>query len=92
MQPHPTGMTPQPVPVGAPPDPLQGYGTEDEETMKLRAEIGARARGWTIELSKRRAIEEAFSSIWISLHCINIVQLTCASETLDFPHVTFDLL
>ncbi|WOK97679.1 hypothetical protein Cni_G06387 [Canna indica] len=65
MQPRPTGMAPQPGPVGAPPDLLQGYGTEDEETMKLRAQRGARAGGWTIELSKRRAIEEAFSSIWI---------------------------
>ncbi|RRT44920.1 hypothetical protein BHM03_00008546, partial [Ensete ventricosum] len=65
MQPRPTGMAPQPVPVGAPADPLQGYAAEDEETMKLRAERGARAGGWTIELSKRRAIEEAFSSIWV---------------------------
>lgn len=65
MQPRPTGMAPQPVPVGAPADPLQGYAAEDEETMKLRAERGARAGGWTIELSKRRAIEEAFSGIWV---------------------------
>ncbi|RWW03030.1 hypothetical protein BHE74_00013861, partial [Ensete ventricosum] len=65
MQPHPTGMAPQPIPVGAPPDPLQGYATDDEETMKLRAERGGKAGGWTTELSKRRALEEAFSSIWI---------------------------
>nr|CAD1820151.1 unnamed protein product [Ananas comosus var. bracteatus] len=63
-QPRPTGMAPQPVPVGGPADPFHGYAAEDEETMKLRAERGARAGGWTIELSKRRAIEEAFSSIW----------------------------
>ncbi|XP_074564839.1 uncharacterized protein LOC141821325 isoform X2 [Curcuma longa] len=64
MQPRPTGMAPQPIPVGAPSDPMQGYAAE-EETMKLQAERGARAGGWTIELSKRRAIEEAYSSIWI---------------------------
>nr|XP_010906735.1 uncharacterized protein LOC105033574 [Elaeis guineensis] len=64
-QPRPTGMAPQPVPVGGPADPLQGYAVDDEEAMKLRAERGARAGGWTVELGKRRAIEEAFSSIWI---------------------------
>ncbi|XP_038974512.1 uncharacterized protein LOC103722757 isoform X2 [Phoenix dactylifera] len=64
-QPRPTGMAPQPVPVGGPADLLQGYAVDDEEAMKLRAERGARAGGWTIELGKRRAIEEAFSSIWI---------------------------
>ncbi|CAL9067683.1 unnamed protein product [Musa banksii] len=35
MQPRPTGVAPQPVPVGAPADPLQGYATDDEETTKL---------------------------------------------------------
>lgn len=64
-QPRPTGMAPQPIPVGGPADPLQGYAVDDEEAMKLRAERGARAGGWTIELSKRRAIQEAFSSIWL---------------------------
>lgn len=59
-QPRPTGM--QPVPVGGPHDPSHSYGAEDEETVKLRA---ARAGGWTVELSKKRALEEAFSSIWI---------------------------
>ncbi|KAG1334680.1 CDK-activating kinase assembly factor MAT1 [Cocos nucifera] len=64
-QPRPTGMAPQPIPIGGPIDPLQGYAAEDEEAKKIREERGARAGGWTIELSKRRAIEEAFSSIWI---------------------------
>ncbi|XP_008802056.1 uncharacterized protein LOC103716008 [Phoenix dactylifera] len=64
-QPRPTGMAPQPIPIGGPVDPLQGYAAGDEEAKKLREERGARAGGWTIELSKRRAIEEAFSSIWI---------------------------
>lgn len=59
-QPRPTGM--QPVPVGGPHDPSHSYGAEDEETVKLRA---ARAGGWTVELSKKRALEEAFSSIWV---------------------------
>ncbi|KAH7670566.1 CDK-activating kinase assembly factor MAT1 protein [Dioscorea alata] len=61
-QPRPTGM--QPVPVGGPHDPSHSYGAEDEETVKLRA---ARAGGWTIELGKKRALEEAFSSIWIDI-------------------------
>ncbi|XP_068669840.1 uncharacterized protein [Aristolochia californica] len=61
-QPRPTGMVPQmqPVPVGGGPDV-----PEDEETQKLKAERGGRAGGWTVELSRRRAFEEAFSSMWI---------------------------
>eukprot|EP00250_Pteridium_aquilinum_P007664 c17336_g1_i1 orf=477-1007(-) len=39
---------------------------EDEETKKLRKERGARAGGWTPELGRRRAFEEAFSSL-----CVN---------------------
>ncbi|KAL6331574.1 hypothetical protein AAG906_011514 [Vitis piasezkii] len=61
-QPRPTGMAPQPIPVGVGPE---GYAADDEEMMKLRAERGGKAGGWSIELSKRRAIEEAFGSIWI---------------------------
>ncbi|KAF5445665.1 hypothetical protein F2P56_034703 [Juglans regia] len=64
-QPRPTGMAPQPIPLGGGPDML-GYATDDEEMMKLRAERGGRAGGWSAELSKRRALEEAFGSIWIS--------------------------
>eukprot|EP00262_Sarcandra_glabra_P008773 TRINITY_DN2250_c0_g1_i1.p1 TRINITY_DN2250_c0_g1~~TRINITY_DN2250_c0_g1_i1.p1 ORF type:complete len:197 (+),score=44.50 TRINITY_DN2250_c0_g1_i1:94-684(+) len=63
-QPRPTGPAPQPVPVGGGPD-MHCYAAEDEETLKLRAERGGRAGGWTAELSKRRAFEEAFGSIWI---------------------------
>uniref|UniRef100_A0ACD5ZK62 Uncharacterized protein n=1 Tax=Avena sativa TaxID=4498 RepID=A0ACD5ZK62_AVESA len=58
-QPRPTGNAPQPM-GGS--DPLHGY---DEETMRLRAERGARAGGWTAELGKRRALEEAFNSIFV---------------------------
>ncbi|MCO5603375.1 hypothetical protein L7F22_057525 [Adiantum nelumboides] len=39
---------------------------EDEETKKLRKERGARAGGWTPELGRRRAFEEAFSSLWVN--------------------------
>ncbi|KAH7428811.1 hypothetical protein KP509_09G018700 [Ceratopteris richardii] len=39
---------------------------EDEETKKLRKERGARAGGWSSELGRRRAFEEAFSSLWVS--------------------------
>ncbi|KAF9615598.1 hypothetical protein IFM89_024687 [Coptis chinensis] len=59
-QPRPTGMAPQPVPVGSGHD-MHGFATDDEEMMELRA----RAGGWSLELSKRRAIEEAFGSMWI---------------------------
>lgn len=44
---------------------MQLYGVDDEEMMKLKAERGGRAGGWSIELSKKRALEEAFSGIWI---------------------------
>ncbi|KAF8733065.1 hypothetical protein HU200_015426 [Digitaria exilis] len=60
VQPWPTGMAPHPI--GSRSDPLQG---DDEETRRLRAERAARVGGWTTELSKRRAMEEAFSSIFI---------------------------
>ncbi|XP_066352852.1 uncharacterized protein [Miscanthus floridulus] len=59
-QPRPTGMAPQLI--GSQSDPLQG---DDEETRILRGERAARAGGWTAELSKRRALEEAFSAIFI---------------------------
>lgn len=60
-QPRPTG---QPVPLGAGPD-MQGYGLDDEEMLRLRAERGGRAGGWSVEFSRKRALEEAFGSIWI---------------------------
>lgn len=63
-QPRPTGMAPQPVPLGVGFD-MHGYAADDEEMMKLRAERGGRAGGWSIEFSRKRAFEEAFSSIWI---------------------------
>ncbi|KAL3503898.1 hypothetical protein ACH5RR_033739 [Cinchona calisaya] len=63
-QPRPTGMAPQPVPLGSGPD-MSMYEYEDEETMKLRGGKAARAGGWSIELSKKRALEEAFGSIWL---------------------------
>lgn len=62
-QPRPTGMGPQPVPLGG--GDMLGYAGDDEETMRLRAERGARAGGWSMEISRKRALEEAFGSIWI---------------------------
>ncbi|KAL6512128.1 hypothetical protein OROGR_021725 [Orobanche gracilis] len=63
--PHPMSMMgPQPLPLG-PGHEMLGLEHEDEETMKLRAEKAARAGGWSIEMSRKRALEEAFSSIWI---------------------------
>ena len=38
---------------------------EDEDTRKQRQEKGAKAGGWTPELGRRRAFEEAFSSLWV---------------------------
>ncbi|KAL5772937.1 hypothetical protein ACOSP7_012551 [Xanthoceras sorbifolium] len=63
-QPRPTGMGPQPLPLSGGLDML-GYAFEDEEMMKLRAEKGGKAGGWSIELSRKRALEEAFASIWV---------------------------
>ncbi|XP_061367803.1 uncharacterized protein LOC133310825 isoform X1 [Gastrolobium bilobum] len=62
-QPRPTGMAPQPLPLGG--GDMLGYAGDDEETMRLRAERGARAGGWSLELSRKRALEEAFGSMWI---------------------------
>lgn len=65
LQPRPTGMVPQPLPIGGPSIHPHGYAVEDEEGMKLRAEREAKAGGWTADLSRKRALEEAFNSIWI---------------------------
>ncbi|KAM7268898.1 hypothetical protein ACFE04_011064 [Oxalis oulophora] len=59
-QPRPMGQ--QPLPLGSG---LHDYSMDDEEMMKIRAEKASKAGGWSIEISKKRALEEAFSSIWI---------------------------
>ncbi|KAI3725096.1 hypothetical protein L1987_64871 [Smallanthus sonchifolius] len=59
-QPRPT----QPLPVGSGDD-LHVYHMDDEEMMRLKAERGGKAGGWSLELSRKRALEEAFGSIWI---------------------------
>lgn len=57
-QPRPTGIGPQPLPIrGAD----MGHAADDKETMRLRA----RAGGWNIEISRKRALEEAFGSMWV---------------------------
>lgn len=58
-QPRPTGMGPQPLPLGGGD---AGYAADDEERRRL----GARAGGWSIEISRKRALEEAFGSMWVS--------------------------
>lgn len=58
-QPRPTGMGPQPLPLGGGD---AGYVVQNEETLRRQA----RAGGWSIEISRKRALEEAFGSIWIS--------------------------
>ncbi|KAK4760677.1 hypothetical protein SAY87_005570 [Trapa incisa] len=60
--PRPMGMGPQPMPLGPLPD-MHAY--DDKEMMKIRAERGSRAGGWTIEFTKKRALEEAFGSLWL---------------------------
>lgn len=58
------GTIAQPIPIGSGHEML-GYQFDDEEMMKLKAKNGGKAGGWSIELSKKRALEEAFGSIWI---------------------------
>ncbi|CAK9170161.1 unnamed protein product, partial [Ilex paraguariensis] len=65
VQPRPTGMAPQPILIGSGLDMLGYDDLDDEEKMKLKAERAARAGGWSVESSKKRALEEAFGSIWI---------------------------
>ncbi|KAG9141557.1 hypothetical protein Leryth_025355 [Lithospermum erythrorhizon] len=60
-QPRPLGMAQQPATVGY----GSGHESEDAENMKERFEKAARAGGWSMEFSKKRALEEAFGSIWI---------------------------
>lgn len=55
----------QPVPVGPPSYNANGE-PEDENTKRLREERGLRAGGWTIDITRRRAYEEAIMSIWVS--------------------------
>lgn len=59
-QPRPT----QPIPIGSNND-MHAYHYDDEEMMRLRAKRGGRAGGWSIELSRKRALEEAFSTLWV---------------------------
>ncbi|CAI0394304.1 unnamed protein product [Linum tenue] len=60
----PIMATGQPLPMGQPGS-IWGDGHDDEEMMRLRAERGSRAGGWTAELSRKRSLEEAFTTIWI---------------------------
>jgi len=63
VAPRPIGQ--QPVPVGPPSYNANGE-PEDEQTRRLREEKGLRAGGWTMEIARRRACEEAIMSLWIS--------------------------
>ncbi|CAG7898466.1 unnamed protein product [Brassica rapa] len=62
---RPTGMGPQPVPIGGGGGDHQRYSMEDEAMMRLKAERATRAGGFSLEISKKRALEEAFASIWV---------------------------
>lgn len=66
-QPRPIGMAPQPLPIGgcSLDHNMQGCEAEDEETLRLKAKRSARAGGWTSDISKKRAFEEAFSAMWL---------------------------
>ncbi|KAI4377703.1 hypothetical protein MLD38_015288 [Melastoma candidum] len=61
----PTVAGGQPRPMGQPGISLEMQGYDEEEMAKLRAEKGGRAGGWSVEFSRKRAIEEAFGSLWI---------------------------
>lgn len=63
-QPRPTGMAPQPLRLGFGSD-VSMYELDDEEKMKIRAEKAAKAAGWSAELGKKRALEEAFGTLWL---------------------------
>ncbi|GAB2228710.1 hypothetical protein Droror1_Dr00022833 [Drosera rotundifolia] len=61
FQPRPLGMGPQPLPIGG----GSSIQLDDEEMMRRRAENGGRAGGWNPEFSRKRALKEAFGSLWI---------------------------
>ncbi|KAH9625149.1 hypothetical protein KSS87_019209 [Heliosperma pusillum] len=60
MQPRPMGMAHQPLPLGGP-----DLNLDDEEMTRLKAERGGRAGGWTPKFGRKRALEEAFGSLWL---------------------------
>lgn len=62
-QPRPAGPGGQPVPLGQ--GPFNGE-PEDELAQKLRKDKAARAGGWTPDLAHKRALEEAFSTLWMT--------------------------
>ncbi|KAJ0262967.1 CDK-activating kinase assembly factor-like protein [Hirschfeldia incana] len=62
--PRPTGMGPQPVPIGGRAD-HQRYSMEDEAMLRIKAERAPRAGGFSLRISKKRALEEAFACIWV---------------------------
>ena len=55
--------------VGPQPLPLSMYiwTVMLSKTGNLRLERGGKAGGWSIELSKKRTLEEAFVSIWVCM-------------------------
>lgn len=61
-QPRPTGMAPQPLPLGGD---MLGFAGDEKEAKRLQAERGARAGGWSVEISRKRAHEEALGSLWV---------------------------
>lgn len=64
LPPRPTAQ--QPVPLGPPSSYSPNGEPQDEQTKRLREERGLRAGGWTIDITRRRAYEEAIMSIWVS--------------------------
>ncbi|KAL0660105.1 hypothetical protein Bca4012_080690 [Brassica carinata] len=65
--PRPTGMGPQPLPIGGGgrADHQRYYSVEDEAMLRIKAKRAPRAGGFSLEISKKRAFEEAFSCIWV---------------------------
>ncbi|KAJ7563313.1 hypothetical protein O6H91_03G105600 [Diphasiastrum complanatum] len=64
MQPRPAGSGPQPVPVGGPFN--NDSVPEDEEARRVRIERAARAGGWTADIVRKRALQEALGSLWVN--------------------------
>ncbi|XP_020872122.1 uncharacterized protein LOC9305431 [Arabidopsis lyrata subsp. lyrata] len=63
--PRPTGMGPQPVPIVGGAERRQYSMEEEAKKRLLKAERAPWAGGFSLEISKRRALEEAFASIWV---------------------------
>ncbi|XP_020223504.1 uncharacterized protein LOC109805734 [Cajanus cajan] len=61
--PRPSSSGPQPIPLAW--DDIFIHSDDDEETKRLKR-LRANAAGWSTEITRKRALEEAFGSMWAS--------------------------